>query len=63
LRIVGHNLPTVPILRDTDPGGLMEEFSLRVLVELPDWEMRVVGTATIIGSFLALPLSTSLPPP
>jgi len=32
----------------------MEELALRVIVELPDWEMHVIGTATVIGSYLAL---------
>jgi hypothetical protein len=32
----------------------MEEVALRVIVELPNWEMHVVGTATVIGSFLAI---------
>lgn len=32
----------------------MEEFALRVVVELPDWEMHVVGTATVIAGYLAL---------
>lgn len=49
-----HNLPTVPIFRDTQPGGQIEEFALRVIVELPDWGMHVVGTATVIGNHLAL---------
>jgi Trypsin len=49
-----HNLPTVPIFRDTSPGGQMEELALRVIVELPGWEMHVIGTATVIGSYLAL---------
>jgi len=49
-----HNLPIVPIFHDTPPGGPTEEVALRVLVELPDWEFQVVGTATLIGTHLAL---------
>jgi hypothetical protein len=32
----------------------MQEFALRVLVELPDWKFHVVGTATLIGAHLAV---------
>jgi len=49
-----HNLPTVPIFNDTPPGGAIEEVALRVLVELPDWEFHIIGTATLIGAHLAL---------
>jgi hypothetical protein len=49
-----HNLPDVPIFRDTPPGGQIESIALRVLVELPDWEFHVIGTATLIGGSLAL---------
>jgi hypothetical protein len=49
-----HNLPIVPIFHDTPPGGPIEEVALRVLVEMPDWQFQVVGTATMIGAHLAL---------
>jgi Trypsin-like peptidase domain len=49
-----HNLPIVPVFNDTPPGGLIEEVALRVLVELPDWEIHIIGTATLIGAHLAL---------
>jgi hypothetical protein len=49
-----HNLPTLPIFRDTPPGGQIEELALRVLVELPGWEIHIIGTATLIGAHLAL---------
>src|SRR6266481_3192001 len=49
-----HNLPIVPVFHDTPPGGLIEEVALRVLVELPDWEIHIIGTATLIGAHLAL---------
>jgi hypothetical protein len=49
-----HNLPTVPIFRDTPTGGQIEELALRVVVELPNWELHVIGTAAVIGSHLAL---------
>jgi Trypsin-like peptidase domain len=51
---VKHNLPKVPIFNDTPPGGPIEEVTLRVVVELPGWQYRVIGTATLIGSYLAL---------
>jgi len=49
-----HNLPIVPIFKDTSPGGAIEEVALRVLVEMPDWQFQVIGTATLIGSYLAV---------
>jgi hypothetical protein len=49
-----HNLPIVPIFHDTPPGGQIEEVALRVLVEMPKWQFQVIGTATLIGSHLAL---------
>jgi Trypsin-like peptidase domain len=49
-----HNLPTVPIFRDTPAGSQIEELALRVVVELPNWELHVIGTATVIGGHLAL---------
>ena len=49
-----HNLPTVPIFRDTPNGSQIEELVLRVVVELPNWELHIIGTATLIGTHLAL---------
>ena len=49
-----HNLPTVPIFRDAPAGGQIEEVALRVVVELPNWELHIIGTATLIGTHLAL---------
>lgn len=49
-----HNLPSVPIFRDTPAGGRIEEVALRVVVELPEWELHIVGTATVISAHLAL---------
>ena len=49
-----HNLPTVPIFRDTPAGGQIEEVALRVVVELPNWELLIIGTATLIGTHLAI---------
>src|ERR1700676_153180 len=49
-----HNLPSVPIFRDTPAGSLIEEVALRVVVELPEWDLHIVGTATVIGGHLAL---------
>src|SRR5258706_13374187 len=49
-----HNLPTIAIFRDTSAGGPIEEVALRVVVELPNWELRIIGTATLVGSYVAL---------
>jgi hypothetical protein len=49
-----HNLPILPIFHDNSPGGPVEEVALRVFVELPDWEIHILGTATLIGSSLAV---------
>lgn len=49
-----HNLPTVPIFRDTAPGGSIEQVAMRVLVAFPNWELHMLGTACVIGGYLAL---------
>lgn len=49
-----HNLPAIPAFRDASPKDPIQEIALRVVVELPGWEMHVIGTATLIGSFLAV---------
>jgi len=49
-----HNLPTVPIFNDTPPGGVIEQIALRVLVPFPNWELHMLGTAVLIGGYLAL---------
>lgn len=49
-----HNLPTVPIFRDTPPGGAIEQVAMRVLVAFPNWELHMLGTACLISSYLGL---------
>jgi hypothetical protein len=49
-----HHLPPTPAFRDTSPRDPIQEIALRVVVELPGWEMHVMGTATLVGSFLAV---------
>lgn len=51
---VRHNLPPTPALRDSKPTDPIQELALRVVVELPGWEMHVMGTATLIGGHLAI---------
>jgi hypothetical protein len=51
---MGHNPPPTPAFRDSSPTDPIQEMALRVVVELPGWEMHVMGTATLIGSFLAV---------
>jgi len=49
-----HNVPSVPFFRDSPPTDPIQEFALRVVVELPNWELHVIGTATLIGVHLAV---------
>jgi hypothetical protein len=49
-----HNIPSVPFFRDSRPTDPIQEFALRVVVEMPNWELHVIGTATLIGVNLAL---------
>lgn len=49
-----HNLPPIPAFRDASPTDPIQEIALRVVVERPGWEMHVIGTATLIGGFLAI---------
>ena len=49
-----HNIPSVPFFRDSPLTDKIQEFALRVVVELPDWEFHVIGTATLIGAHLAV---------
>jgi hypothetical protein len=49
-----HNIPSVPFFRDSPSTDQIQEFALRVVVELPGWEFHVIGTATLIGGHLAI---------
>jgi hypothetical protein len=49
-----HNIPSVPFFRDSRATDPIQEIALRVVVELPNWELHVIGTATLIGVNLAL---------
>jgi len=49
-----HNIPSVPFFRDSTSTDQIQEFALRVVVELPGWEFHVIGTATLIGAYLAV---------
>lgn len=49
-----HNLPPTPAFRDERPDSPISEFALRVVVEFPNWQLLVVGTATIISGYLAV---------
>jgi hypothetical protein len=40
-----------PAFRDSRPTNPIQEIALRVV---PDWEMYVLGTATLIGGHLAI---------
>ncbi|HEX4409015.1 MAG TPA: hypothetical protein VH206_09595 [Xanthobacteraceae bacterium] len=49
-----HNFPPTAAFRDESPDSPITEFALRVVVELPNWQFFVVGTATIISGYLAV---------
>src|SRR6202140_5386724 len=49
-----HNLPPIPAFRDSPPTDPIQEVALRVVVELPEWNFHVIGTATLIGGNLAV---------
>ncbi len=49
-----HKLPPTPAFLDARPDDPIQEIALRVVVELPEWEMYVVGTATLIAGHLAI---------
>ena len=49
-----HNLPPTPAFLDALPTDPIQEIALRVVVELPGWEMYVIGTATLICGNLAI---------
>jgi hypothetical protein len=45
---------STPTFIRQEPDTPMSEFALRVLVEFPDGETHIIGTATIIGGYLAI---------
>jgi hypothetical protein len=49
-----HKLPATPAFHNAQITDPIQEFALRVVVELPGWEMHVIGTATLIASNLAI---------
>ncbi len=49
-----HNLPDTPAFIDARPDDPISEFALRVVVERPNWNLVVVGTATLITGHLAV---------
>lgn len=51
---MGHNLPPTPAFQDMLPTDPIQEVALRVIVELPGWEMHVIGTAVLICEHLAI---------
>ena len=52
---MGHVLPpTIPAFRDAPATDPVQEIALRVVVELPNWEMHVIGSAVFIAGNLAI---------
>lgn len=48
-----RNLPPTPAFQNSPPTDPVQEIALRVVVELPKWEMHVIGTACLIGGHLS----------
>jgi Trypsin-like peptidase domain len=49
-----HNLPDTPAFIDARPDDPISEFALRVVIERPNWNLVVVGTATMVTGHLAV---------
>jgi len=49
-----HNLPETPAFLDEKADSPISEVALRVVVERKDWQLNVIGTATLIGGHLAV---------
>jgi hypothetical protein len=49
-----HNLPNTPAFIDARPDDPISEIALRVVVERPNWNLVVVGTATLIAGHVAI---------
>ncbi len=49
-----HNLPDTPAFIDARPDDPISEIALRVIVERPNWNLVVIGTATMITGHLAV---------
>jgi Trypsin-like peptidase domain len=49
-----HNLPDTHAFIDARADDPISEFALRVVVERPNWNLVVVGTATLIAAHLAV---------
>jgi hypothetical protein len=57
-----HSLPRTPAFIDSKPTDRIQEIALRLVVELPGWEMHVIGTATLIAPYLAITAKHALDP-
>ena len=49
-----HNLPPTPAFLDAQKTDPIQELALRVVVELPGWNLHVIGTAVFIATHLAI---------
>jgi Trypsin-like peptidase domain len=49
-----HNIPPTTAFRDSPATDPIQEVALRVIVELPDWQLSVLGTAVFIAGHLAI---------
>jgi hypothetical protein len=49
-----HTLPPTSSFRDERVDSPITELALRVIVERPEWDFTVVGTATLIAPYLAI---------
>src|SRR5436305_7110486 len=49
-----HNFPAVPAFLDERADSPISEIALRVVVECADWQLSVIGTATLVSGYLAI---------
>ena len=49
-----HELPPIPVFRDSLPSNPIQEIALRIVVELPGWQFFAIGTAVLIAKNLAI---------
>lgn len=49
-----HNIAQTPAFKDERADSVISEIALRVVLEFDGWNLRVLGTATLIAGYLAI---------
>jgi hypothetical protein len=49
-----HDIGSMPDFRDNRPDDPISEIAMRVVIERSDWQLEVIGTATLIAGHLAI---------